>query len=74
MLFSPKWSQNVSKLLFFSFSVFKQMLFSLGMCYLKLFKKEKYSETLTPHISKCEFSQPGGMGVVLTQKRKVVVI
>ena len=29
---------------------------------------------LTPRISKCEFSQPGGTGVDVTQKRKVVVI
>ena len=41
-----------------------------------IFKKNIYiySETLTPRISKCEFSQPGGTGVAITQQRKVVVI
>ena len=38
--------------------------FNLRICYLK------YTETSTPHISKCEFSQPGGTGVDVTQKQK----
>ena len=36
--------------------------------------KKLHTETLTPHISKCEFSQPRGTGVDATQTRKGVLI
>ena len=53
-----------------SISVCWQNGFNLRMCFLKY----KYTETSTPHISKYEFSQPGGTGVDVTQKQKVVLI
>ena len=48
--------------------------FSLRVSLKKKKKKNTHTETLMPHISKCEFSQPDGMGVDVTQKRNVVLI
>ena len=70
MRFSFKWSQNVSKYIALPFQCVEQMVFTLRMCYLKNY----ILKLLTPHILKCEFSQPGGTGVDVTQKRKVVLI
>ena len=61
MLFLPKGSQNVSKLLIFNFNDFEQNGFNSA-------------ETFMPIISKCEFSQPDGTGVNVSQKRKVIFI
>ena len=71
MRFSPKWSQNVSKLLRFNFSVLNKW-FQLKnvLCKNKYIYIYIYTENLTPHILQCEFSQTGGTGVDVKSKTK----